>query len=79
MIVRTLVCKSFVMHIEDFSSFQVYLGQSEQSTLAGTYCSNIPPKPITSKYGFYIIFKADSIANGNGFRISYKRETIQGK
>lgn len=58
---------------------QVHLGRTEQSTLAGSFCSNTIPQPIISTNGFYIVFKADLTANGDGFRITYKTERIPGK
>jgi len=49
----------------------VYEGSSQQSALAGTYCGIDIPAPITSKSGFYIVFKADFTANGLGFNLTY--------
>lgn len=60
-------------------TFQVYFGPSEQSTLAGSYCSNTLPAPITSTTGLYIVFKSDDLANGLGFNISYSKERVAGK
>lgn len=56
----------------------MYLGSSEQSALAGAFCGSSIPDPITSKTGFYLVFKADDLANGNGFIISYAKETLIG-
>ncbi|XP_067933137.1 atrial natriuretic peptide-converting enzyme-like [Watersipora subatra] len=61
-----------------YDSLKVYFGPSEQSTLAGSYCSNTLPAPITSTTGLYIVFKSDDLANGLGFNISYSKERVAG-
>lgn len=62
-----------------FAIVKVYLGQSEQSTLAGTYCGGDLPEQISSTTGFYLIFKSDTDANGKGFNITYNKQSAQGE
>lgn len=53
------------------------MGISEQSPLAGTYCGDDIPEPISSVTGFYIVFNTDSTSSGLGFNISYERSSGQ--
>jgi len=46
--------------------------------LAGNLCGSKLPDEMTSTTGFYLVFKADSVANGYGFKISYQKTSIVG-